>query len=208
MTAAVAGEKFGRLTVLYQLRTRIAYAVCICECGNVRKVIQSGLRNGHTKSCGCLRKDVLSKRATTHGATNSPEYVSWRAMWARCTNPRDDCYHLYGARGITVCDRWKDFALFLADMGPRPAGKTLDRFPDKDGSYQPRNCRWATAAEQSRNRRSRVVIVEYEDRRMTLAEWAREVGVGSNVVYNRINVLGWSIERALGLPGARLAGSA
>ena len=83
----------------------------------------------------------------------SPTWNSWVAMRQRCTTPSAPSYERYGGRGITVCDRWRDFANFLADMGVRPAGMTLDRWPDNDGNYEPSNCRWATPKDQAANRR-------------------------------------------------------
>lgn len=84
---------------------------------------------------------------------NSPTYISWRAMMKRCFDPKCNSYEYYGGRGITVCLRWRVFASFLADMGNRPPGTTLDRFPNKDGNYELTNCRWATAIEQARDKR-------------------------------------------------------
>lgn len=208
--ATIAGEKYGRLTVLYQLRftpKRAARAVVQCDCGAVKSVIQSQLRNGRTISCGCARRENFIARTRTHGLTDSTTYGSWRAMIARCTNSNDKSYPLYGGRGVKVCDHWKTFANFLADMGTRPDGKTIDRFPNKDGNYEPGNCRWADAFEQSRNRRSAIVI-EHDGRSLTVAEWARELGVRENMLYKRIRIRKLSAEQVLGLAGARFAEAA
>jgi hypothetical protein len=131
--------------------------LCQCECGNTVVVNGNALRRGNTRSCGCLQKDEASLRRRTHGMKGTPTYRSWVAMKNRCTNPRQDNYGRYGARGIAVCDRWLGeggFDAFLYDMGERPEGTTLDRI-DPDGNYEPANCRWATAEEQERNKRPR-----------------------------------------------------
>lgn len=87
---------------------------------------------------------------------NEPAYSSWKSMRQRCTNPNAAGYRYYGGRGIKVCARWlNSFENFLADMGARPAGKSLDRFPNQNGDYEPGNCRWATKAQQSANQRRR-----------------------------------------------------
>lgn len=140
-----------------------------------------------------------------HGLSYTSEYRAWQTMRLRCLDPKNAAYPNYGERGITVCDRWKDSPEnFIADMGERPEGRTLDRYPNKHGDYGPGNCRWATNEEQSRNRRSKVIIVEHDGRRQTLAEWAREIGIHQNTVYSRRRYRGWAVERALGLPGARI----
>lgn len=103
--------------------------------------------------------------AFRHGHTTgkfSPTYHSWVAMIQRCTNPDRDSWKYYGGRGITVCARWKTFDNFLADMGERPPGRTLDRI-DTNGNYEPNNCRWATTAEQHANRRTYLVTNKYRE---------------------------------------------
>jgi hypothetical protein len=120
-------------------------------------------------------------------------------MFTRCRNPNDKGSAYYGARGIDVCKRWESFENFLADMGPRPPGTTLDRYPNVDGNYEPGNCRWATVAEQNRNKRD-TVLVTHNGKTHCIAEWARIVGISAPALYKRFRK-GWSAERALSAGG-------
>ncbi len=153
----LAGQTFGRLRALRPTERRDAdgraYWLCRCACGGEREALGRDLRRGRTTSCGCKKSERARTAAQTHGATDSPEYRSWQSMLTRCTNDRYHRFDRYGGRGITVCPAWaRSFAAFLADMGPRPKGTTLDRWPNNDGNYEPGNCRWATPAQQRQNR--------------------------------------------------------
>ena len=145
------GQTFGRFLVIRLDGSDSAGSryLCKCSCGTVKTVRGSSLRNGSSKSCGCLNLDKVTK----HGMTDTPTYMSWVAARSRCRYKKNIGYKSYGGRGIDICDRWYDsFKNFLEDMGERPEGTSLDRIDGSKG-YSPDNCRWATLVEQSSNRR-------------------------------------------------------
>jgi hypothetical protein len=154
----LTGQRFGSLIVVARAPNagRSLVWTCQCDCGSTKDVRAGNLQSGHTQSCGCRRREVASlaaiARSTKHGMAQTREYNSWVAMKDRCSNPSHRAYPRYGGKGISVCVRWiVSFENFYADMGPRPAGTSLDR-RNSNGDYEPGNCRWATALEQRHNR--------------------------------------------------------
>jgi hypothetical protein len=152
-------KTFGRwkfLKFVRKLNSPHRFAKVKCTCGKVRTVRFDTLRDGVSKSCGCLAAENVGKRNFRHGDASrtaiSPEWIMWRSMRARCANPSHKSFKDYGARGITVCKRWMKFKNFLADMGRRPPGLTLERKNNERG-YCKSNCKWATRSEQAINRR-------------------------------------------------------
>lgn len=188
----ITGQRFGRLVVkgdgphVKNRRT----VICICDCGSETTVDPRGLFVGHTKSCGCLQKDTVSKLCSeriTHGSTRSVEYNTWCKIKSRCQNPRDTKYPDYGARGITVCERWDSgFEAFLADMGRKPhPSASIDRI-DVNGNYEPSNCRWASPKEQARNKRNHR-MVEHNGQTMPLSQACELSGVNYRSALYRLN---------------------
>lgn len=130
----------------------------------------------------------------TSNGTTTPTYTTWRSMWRRCTQPTHPSYHNYGKRGIRVCDEWRDFVKFLADMGDRPSGMTLER-RDSNANYSKENCRWATHKEQSNNRRNNHLLTVGGVTK-TVEQWAETVGIKSGTISQRL-CYGWSEARAV-----------
>jgi hypothetical protein len=203
------GMRFGRLTAIEDVgKIKGVYSwKCLCDCGNYTIPSYYHIKSGHTRSCGCLERTWLRDNydRTTHGHTCksviSPTYKTWNSMKVRCSDKRTNGFDLYGGRGIKVCDRWLRFDNFLADMGERPEGKTLDRI-NSDGNYEPSNCRWSTPREQSRNRKdNRFLFVGGE--KIIAKDAAVKYGINYGTLLSRLTKYGWSDEKAVSKPCVR-----
>lgn len=201
----MAGKQYGRWTVMAfdQRKSKASYWFCKCSCGTEKSINGQSLRRGLSRSCGCLNDEVRPTNNLTHGHTRNheatPEYNCWLHIKSRCYRETNKCFHRYGGRGITVCDRWlESFENFLADMGERPSdGHSIDRI-DPDGNYEPSNCRWATYQEQNRNRRSnRMISLNGEE--VPLVEACERLNVDYHLVRDRV-LRGWSFDRAIAEP--------
>lgn len=205
-------RRFGRLVVAGErIPGRRPRFPCRCDCGTEKLVREDHLKSGTTTSCGCYHRDVTRKTASRQfarhgysvGGRADTTLTVWNSLRARCSNPKNKAYADYGARGIRVCERWlgpAGFANFLADMGDRPTGMTIDRI-DNDGNYEPGNCRWADYKTQARNnRRNRVLHCFGES--LTVAGWSERTGIGSSTILNRLRS-GWDAQRAITTPTLR-----
>lgn len=164
---------------------------CACGCG--QSVKQRPKKYPSDKSA----RYAHGHTSRTHGHLYTPAYRSWATMIQRCTNPKTPGYCYYGGRGIEVCERWLKFPLFLADMGTRPDGTSLDRI-DNDGNYEPSNCRWATNAEQANNKRS-CHMITYAGETLSVTEWAVRTGINRGTIFSRLQS-GWDEIAAITTP--------
>lgn len=207
----LVGEKFGRLLVLERAKDHIEPSgrhrtmwKCICSCGSECVTQQSCLRNGSTKSCGCLHDELCKNRATKHGKHGTRLYKTWRNMVTRCYNANNQRYKDYGGRGITICEEWKhDFQAFYdwSIANGYSDNLTIERI-DNNGNYEPSNCTWITKKEQNNNKRSNHLIT-YNGKTQNMRLWADELGIKYQVLNCRINKRCWNIEKAFTQPVKR-----
>lgn len=203
-TQDLTGKEFDRLTVLGLAGFQNGRAVwtCRCTCRTVKTCLGISLTSHNAKSCGCLKREKLKARKK-HPASviDMPEYTAYHNMLRRCYDPSHKSFTSYGARGVTVCDAWREsFEAFFADMGSRPSSAhSLDRFPDQNGPYAPSNCRWATAEDQARNTR-RNVNITYRGETRCISEWAERLGHDPHTLADRLQRYGWDVEKALTTP--------
>lgn len=195
---------FGRWTVVgyAEMRSRIPYWNCMCECGTLRAIGVFSLQNGTSTSCGCLARELLALRKLTHGMSGrtfrsqTPEYTAWISMQQRCYNKNIGAYADYGGRGVTVCDKWRDsFSAFLGDIGVRPSSRhSVDRI-DTNGNYEPSNVRWSSPEEQQRNKRSNRMLT-FQGETLCVAAWAERLGIGRTTISQRLR-RGWPVDLVL-----------
>lgn len=204
------GFRSGKLAVISQSPTKEKRAMwlCMCDCGNTRIVMGKYLRRVEVKSCGCLHRQPLdpAQSKVTHGHTMrgiwTRTYRTWSAMISRCHGEYSSAYYKYGAKGITVCEKWHTFKNFLEDMGERPEGKTIDRIDNAKG-YEPGNCRWSTLREQMQNQ-TKTRFITFSGETHCLTEWSRILGISPTALFMRLNK--WPIGRAM-LPGKQKKGA-
>ena len=199
-------KRFGKLFVIKKVNKPEGSVVsearweCSCDCGNVKIIKGSKLRSGETKSCGCLRSELLSNRSKTHGMSKTRNYKVWSNMKNRCINVNNPRFNDYGGRGIAVCERWvNSFENFISDMGEPPSAKhSIERINNSLG-YSKENCIWVVDSVQARNQR-RNVNLTLNGVTKCLTDWANDLGISGTTLYSRIGKLGWPIEKALTTP--------
>jgi len=205
----LVGRVFGRLTVVSEVAKREGDPdrrwLCRCECGRDVTTKCRTLVAGHSRSCGCLQREVaaahiriVARKNRTHGLSYSPEWNAWSSMRARCGNPSDEAYHWYGGRGITVSQEWDTFEQFIADMGMRPSPKHSLGRVDNELGYSKENCRWETWTQQQRNRRSSRMLT-LDGVTLCLTEWAEHADLFPSVLSARL-AYGWPLDLAVSTP--------
>lgn len=202
------GQVFGRWQVLslYGIANgNNRVWLCACRCGETGVVRGYSMNNGHSNSCGCLKRELavgaMAAKTTVHGMSRTPVWITWSNMLTRCRSKRSDDYAIYGGRGISVCPEWDSFETFYRDMGGRPPGKSLDRI-DTDGNYEPGNCRWATSAEQNQNKRNNKLdwekVAAIRARGGLLRPLAEEYGVHRSTINAVLLGRIWKLEEKSG----------
>lgn len=198
----LTGKRFGRLTILGPTEERRQGQIVWhyrCDCGAEGVRVGGGLKRSRVVSCGCATADATRAVHQTHGQTDSRLYRVWSNMCARCHTPSSSIWEYYGGRGVVVCERWRGkggFVQFYADMGQPPTAQhTLERI-NNDGNYTPENCKWVQGKRQPRNTRRTVRAPDGT----AVVDLAEAAGLPRSTVVQRIQKLGWSLEKALSTP--------
>lgn len=191
----IKGKKYGRLTVMdYAGKSKW---ICKCECGTYKEIQSAHLKDGHTKSCGCLQKEIIKKNAGSHYQTKTKLYKKYRSIIDRTEYPSNKSYNDYGARGIKMCSEWRNNFVNFYNWALKNGYSdelTIDRI-DVNGDYEPNNCRWVDIYTQANNKRNNVYY-EYKNEKHTLREWARIKNIPFSTLRHRIE-RGWDMEQAL-----------
>jgi hypothetical protein len=196
----LTGKRFGKLRVLYETDKRTKNKniiwLCQCDCGVIKGVSGSDLKYGNTISCGCMSSRLTAgDRTRTHGMRQTKIYNGYRAMRNRCYNVKQKSYKDYGAKGIKVCEAWKTFEGFYADMGATYRdGLTIERI-DNQGNYCPENCKWIPKAEQAQNK-TNINLVEYSGEIAPLMTICKKYNLNYKLIYARMR-RGWDFEKAV-----------
>ena len=202
----LTGQRFGRLTVVKRMDdgirpngTKYVRWLCKCDCSNEVIVDGNSLKRQHTTSCGCYLRERSTQVHTTHGQRHSRLYTIWRTMKLRCSNPKTNGYKDYGGKGVTVCEEWQDFDAFFdwAMQNGYSDSLTIDR-KDRNGNYEPSNCKWATQKEQQNNKSTNHLLT-YNGETKTMTQWADEYRMNFHTLKERIK-RGWTVEKALTTP--------
>jgi hypothetical protein len=198
----LTGRRFGNLEVIGRGDAKGRSGLfweCTCDCGLAYVVRSDNLISGRTTRCRPCSNAALPGRTPVHGLSHTSTWWSWMKMKERCTKSTDKRWNGYGGRGITYCERWEQFSNFLADMGIKPEGMSLDRI-DNDGDYEPGNCRWTDIHTQNNNRRNNLEPFTYNGETHTLKEWAVIVGKPYGALHSRITTRHWSLDQAFNTP--------
>ena len=193
----IKNKKYNRLTVLqYEGRSKWK---CRCECGNVCVIDGAKLKNGHTKSCGCLQKEATKNSNSKHNDCGTRLHIEWLNMKSRCNNPHNKYYYLYGARGIIICKEWnKNYLTFKkwALNNGYTDKLTIDRI-NVDDNYSPENCRWATWKQQANNTR-RTRKYTFGGTILSIKEWSELFNINYGTFKDRIDKRKWEFYKCLG----------
>lgn len=200
-TPITTGVRFARLVVIRRVEPKSGKSqyLCRCDCGTEKIIRAESLIKGKTQSCGCLGRERRAASNTKHGGHKEPLYRVWEGMKERCSNPASAKYHIYGGSGISVCDEWREYSVFrtwAVEHGYKK-GLTLDRIDGGNG-YSPNNCRWATYAQQNRNKRDNR-LVEWGGRKILVRDLAIENGLHPNTLAYRLDT-GMDLQAALTKP--------
>jgi hypothetical protein len=202
--AVMIGKKFGRLSVIKRSGSTPAKKkvwLCLCECGNEKRITTGDLNSGKIVSCGCYKNEKIAMLKFRHGQARAKnetrEYISWKHMISRCFNKNNDAYKDYGERGITVCDRWLVFENFYDDMGEMPHRFSIERI-DVNGNYEPSNCKWILKNRQATNKRTTVLsendvreIRNLRKENLTMKDIGLRFGASAQLVYQVLSGKAW-----------------